>query len=92
MVVAPQFNNLGWFGITEVSPCIHQGPTLFECIPPSIGLFGLIANDVSECGLRDFASKVSIVPRLIPERTAKAMDGHPSNAEPRQNLGHCNMR
>jgi hypothetical protein len=60
---------------TICSPCFHKFATLFENIASAVGLFGLVANDMSKRRLGDFTGEVGDVPRLIPEAGAKAVNG-----------------
>ncbi len=70
------------FGLTIASPCFHKLTALLQRVAPSVGLFGLIAYDVSQSGLSDFAREVGDVTR--PEertcRTACFMSTRPTVA------------
>jgi len=66
---------------------MHQLAPLLQRVGPPVGLFGLVADHMRERRLRDLPREMRFVARPIAERAAKAVDGHPFNAEPRQNLG-----
>jgi hypothetical protein len=88
-----QSNDVAFFiRLAASRPRFHERPALFECVTTTIGLFGLVPDHMRERGLRDFPREMRFVARPIAERAAKAVDGHPFNAEPRQNLGHCHVR
>src|ERR1700730_17046604 len=53
--------------LTKSRPGFHERTPLFERITAPVGLFGLVADDMSQSGLRYLARKTRLVPRPIAE-------------------------
>src|SRR3984893_18525875 len=64
--VATDGNHVGTrLRITKSRPGFHERTPLFERITAPVGLFGLVADDMSQSGLRYLARKMRLVSRPI---------------------------
>ena len=56
-------------------PCLHQLAALLQRVAAAIGLLGLVADDMSQCGFDQLTGKAGFVPGPIAEAGAEAVDG-----------------
>ena len=57
------------FWLTVSSPSFHELAALFQRITAAVGLFGLVADDMRQCGLGGFAGEVGDIASPTPEET-----------------------
>src|SRR6266700_4131680 len=53
--------------LTICSPCVHELASLFESVTPAVRLFGLVADDMSQCSLNYLAREAGHITRPIAE-------------------------
>src|SRR4029453_19190751 len=65
---------------------------LFQGVAAPVGLLGLVANDMGERGLGNFARKMRLVPRPIPKGRTETVNRRTINLQSAHYFGHRHMR